>query len=132
MVPVLKKLKVWPLYVHIVAQVNHRGLGVKVETNFLRDSDLIPRHSFLSTTFSIFINGVFKFMCVFACSLVADKANLSSELSKCKQSKSILNVMTLVMPWLRDIFHLKPKSIAIFVLLCKLRSFKTTLKTFFS
>ena len=27
---------------HIVAQVNHRGLGVKVETNCLRNSDLIP------------------------------------------------------------------------------------------
>ena len=26
----------------IVAQVNHRGLGVKVETNCLRNSDLIP------------------------------------------------------------------------------------------
>ena len=64
MVPVLKKLKVWTLYLHIVAQVNHRGLGVKVETNCLRDSDLIPRHSFLSTTFSTFINGVSKFMCV--------------------------------------------------------------------
>ena len=104
---------------------------MKVETNFLIDSDLIPRHSFLNTTFSIFINRFLKFMRVFACSLVADKANLSSELSKCKQSKSILNVMTLVMPWLRDIFHLKPKPIAIFVLLCKLRSFKTTLRTFF-
>ena len=45
---------------HIVAQVNQRGLGVKVETNCLIDSDLIPRHSFLSTTFSIFINGVLK------------------------------------------------------------------------
>ena len=68
MVPVLKKLKVWTLYVHIVAHVNHRGLGVKVERNCLRDSDLIPRHSFLSTTFSIFINGVLKFMwvCVFS------------------------------------------------------------------
>ena len=72
---------------HIVAQVNHRGLGVKVETNYLRDSDLNPRHSFLSTTFSIFINGVLKFMCVFACSLVADKAILNSELSKHEQSK---------------------------------------------
>ena len=31
MVPVLKKLmKVWTLYVHIVAQVNHRGLGVEM------------------------------------------------------------------------------------------------------
>ena len=46
MVPVLKKLKVWTLYVHIVAQVNYMGLGVK-----LRDSNLISR-SFLSTTFS--------------------------------------------------------------------------------
>ena len=64
MLPVLKKLKVWTLYVHIVAQVNHRGLGVKVETNCLRDNNLIPRHSFLSTTFYIFINGVLKFMCV--------------------------------------------------------------------
>ena len=27
---------------HTVAQVNHRGLGVKVETNCLRNSDLIP------------------------------------------------------------------------------------------
>ena len=27
---------------HIVAQVNHEGLGVKVETNCLRNSDLIP------------------------------------------------------------------------------------------
>ena len=60
---------------HIVAYVNHGGLGMKVETNCLRYSDLIPRHSFLSTTFSVFINGVLKFMCVFACSLVADKAN---------------------------------------------------------
>ena len=34
-------LKVWTLYVHIVAQVNHRGLGVKIETNCLRNSDLI-------------------------------------------------------------------------------------------
>ena len=52
---------------HTVAQVNHRDLGVKVETNCLRDSNLIPRHSFLSATFSIFINGVLKFMrvCVF-------------------------------------------------------------------
>ena len=80
MVPVLKKVE----SVHIVAQVNHRDLGVKVETNCLRDSDLIPRHSFLSTIFSIFINGVLKFMCVLACSLVADKDNVSSELSKCK------------------------------------------------
>ena len=62
MVPVLKKLKVWTLY--IVAQVNHRGFGVTVKTNCLRDSDLIPRHSFLSTTFSIFIKGVLKFVCV--------------------------------------------------------------------
>ena len=60
MVPVLKMLKVWTLYVHIVTQVNHRGLGVKIETNCLRDSDLIPRHSFLSTPCSIFINEVFK------------------------------------------------------------------------
>ena len=51
MVPVLKKMKVWILYVHIVAQVKHRGLGVKVEKG------LIPRRSFLNTTFSIFING---------------------------------------------------------------------------
>ena len=64
MLPVLKKLEVWTLYVHIVAQVNHRGLGVKVETNYLRDSNLIPRHSLLNTTFSIFINGVLKFTCV--------------------------------------------------------------------
>ena len=64
MVPVLKKLNVWTLYVHIVVQVNHRGLGVKGETNCLRDSNLILRHSFLSTTFSIFSNGVLKFMCV--------------------------------------------------------------------
>ena len=52
---------------HIVAQkVNHRGLWVKVETHCLRDSNLIPRHSFLSLrmTFSIFITGVLKFMCV--------------------------------------------------------------------
>ena len=102
MVPVLKKLEVWTLYVHIAAQVNHRGLGMKVKTNCLRDSDLILRHSFLSTAFSIF-NGVLKFMCVFVFSLLADKDNLSSELSKYKQSKSILKVMTLVMPWLRDI-----------------------------
>ena len=120
MVPVLKKLKVWILYVHIVAQVKHRA-RVKVETNYLRDSNLTPRHSFLSTTFSIFINGVLKFMCVFACSLV-----LSSELSKCKQNKSILKVMALVMPWLRDIFHLKPQPIAISVLLCKLLSFNNS------
>ena len=51
---------------HIVAQVNHRGLGLKVETNCLRDSNLIPHQSFLSMTFSIFINGVLKFMCVCA------------------------------------------------------------------
>ena len=36
---------------HTVVHVNHRGLGVKVETNCLRDSNLIPRHSFLSMTF---------------------------------------------------------------------------------
>ena len=77
MVPVLKTLKVWTLYVHIVAQVNSRDLGVKIE-NCLRDSDKILRHTFLST-FSIFINGVLKFMCVFACSLVTEKYNLSSE-----------------------------------------------------
>ena len=58
MVLVLEKLKVWTLYVYTVAQVNHRGLGVKVETNCLRDSDLIPRHSFLSTIFSVIINEV--------------------------------------------------------------------------
>ena len=126
MVPVLKKLTVWTLYVHIVAQVNHRSLGVKVETHCLRDGDLIPRHSFLSTTFSTFINGFLKFICVFACSLVAAKASLSSELSKCKQSKSILKEMTLVMHWLRDIFHFKPKPITISVLLCKLRSFNNS------
>ena len=51
---------------HIVAQVNHRGLGVKVETNCLRDSDLILHQSLLGTTFSMFINGVVKFMCMFA------------------------------------------------------------------
>ena len=62
---------------HIVAQVNHMGLGVKVETNCLRDSDLIPRHSFLSTTFSIFSNGLLKFICVFACFLAADKPILA-------------------------------------------------------
>ena len=116
----LKKLKVLTLYVHIVAQVNHRGLVVKVETNCLRDSNPILRYSFLSTTFSIFINAVLK-LCVFACSLV-----LSSELSKCKQSKSILKVIALVMPWLRDIFHLKSQPIAISVLLCKLRSFNSS------
>ena len=66
MVPVLKQLKVWTLYVHIVVQVNHSGLGLKVERNCLRDSDLILRHSFLGTTFSLFTNGVVKFMCVFA------------------------------------------------------------------
>ena len=49
---------------------------------------------------------------MFACSLVADKANLSSELSKCKQCKSVLKVMNLVMPWLRDIFHLKPNPLS--------------------
>ena len=49
---------------HIVAQVNHRGLGVKVETNCLKDSNLISRHSFLSTSFPIFINGVLKFVCL--------------------------------------------------------------------
>ena len=59
--------------------------------------------------------GVLKFKCVCVCSLVADKANLSSELSKCKQSKSVLKVMILVMPWLRDIVHLKTKHIAISV-----------------
>ena len=65
---------------HIAAQVNHRGLRLKVETNCLKDSDLIPLHSFpLGTTFSIFINGVLKCMCVFACSLMADKSNFSSE-----------------------------------------------------
>ena len=99
---------------------------MKIETNCLRDSDLIPRHSFLSTTFSIFVNGVLKFVCVFACSLVADNVSLNSELSRCKQSKSVLKVMTLVMPWLRDIFHLKPKPIVISVLLCKLRSFNNS------
>ena len=60
---------------------------------------------------------------MFACSLVTDKASLSPELYKCKQSKPILDMMTLVMPLLRDIFHLKPNPIAISVLLCKLRSF---------
>ena len=102
---------------HIVAQVNHRGLWVKVETTCLRDSDLIPRHSFLSTTFSVFINGVLKFMCMFACSLVADKANLSLELSKCKQSKSILKVITLVMPWLRDNISFKTQTYCHFCLI---------------
>ena len=109
----------------IVAQVNDRGLGMKVETNCLRDSDLIPRHSFGYDLFNLHKWG-FKVTCVFACSLVADKANLSSELSKCKQSKSILEVMTLVMPWLGDIFHLKPNPIAISVSLCKLCSFNNS------
>ena len=57
MVPVSKKLKVWTKYVHSVAQVNHRGLGVKVETNCLRDSDLIPRHSFLVRLFQSSLMG---------------------------------------------------------------------------
>ena len=56
---------------HIVAQVKHRGFGVKVETevetNCLRDNDLIPCHSFPSMTFSTFINGVLKFKCVCVC-----------------------------------------------------------------
>ena len=66
MVPVLKKFKVWTLYVHSVAQI--KGLGVKVETNYLRDSNLIRRLTFLSTTFSIFIIGVLKYMgvCMFS------------------------------------------------------------------
>ena len=42
---------------HSVAQVNHRGLGVKVEINCLKDSDLIPRHSFLSRTFQSSLMG---------------------------------------------------------------------------
>ena len=54
MVPVLKTLKVWTLYLHTVAQINHRGLGVKVGTNCLDPSSLI----------SIFINGALKLMCV--------------------------------------------------------------------
>ena len=29
---------------HNIAQVNYRGLGVKVATHCLRDSNLIPRH----------------------------------------------------------------------------------------
>ena len=37
---------------HIVAQVNHRGLGVKVETNYLRDrsdpSSLISEYDLFS------------------------------------------------------------------------------------
>ena len=69
---------------HIVAQVNHRGLGMKVKTNCLRNSDLIPRHSFLSTTFSILINRVLKFLCVCVFS-GGDKTNFSSELSKCNR-----------------------------------------------
>ena len=48
MVQVLKKLKVWTRYGHIVAQVNHRGLGVKEETNCLRDSDLSDPSSLIS------------------------------------------------------------------------------------
>ena len=48
MVPVLKKLKVWTLYVHIVAHDNHRGLGVKVETNCLRDNNLISEYDLLN------------------------------------------------------------------------------------
>ena len=45
MVPVLKKLKVWTLYVHIVAQVNHRGLGVNGETSSLTfEYDLFNLH----------------------------------------------------------------------------------------
>ena len=90
MVPILKMMKVWTLYVHIVAQVNHMGLGVKVETNCLRDSDLIPRHSFLRTTVSIF-NDVFFNVYVCVC-VFSDKTNFSSELSKFKQRKSILKV----------------------------------------
>ena len=31
MVPVLKKLKVWTLYVQTVVQVKHRGLRVKLK-----------------------------------------------------------------------------------------------------
>ena len=73
---------------HIVAQVNHSGLGVKVEKNCLRDSDLIPCHSFLSTTFPIFINGVLKFMCVCVFS-GADKTNFSSDCLNAN-SKSVL------------------------------------------
>ena len=120
MVLVLKKLKFWTLYVHIVAQVNHRSLGVKVETNYLRDSDLTPRHSFPSTTFSIFINGVCACLRVLRWlikPILALNANRAS---------ATLKVMTLVMLWLRDIVHLKPKPIAISVLLCKLRSFNNS------
>ena len=126
MVPVLKKLKVWTLYVHIVAQVNHRSLGVTVETNCLRDSNLIPRHSFLSTLVGPFQSSLmgFESLCVFACSRMADKANLSSEWSKCKQSKAILKVMTQVMPWLRYI-SFKTKTYCHFFLLCKLRSYNS-------
>ena len=61
-------------------------------------------------------NRVLKFMGTSACSLMADKAN---QLSKCKQSKSVLKVMT---EEYTDI-SFKTKPIAISVLLCKLRSF---------
>ena len=121
MVLVLKKLEVWTLYVHIEAQVNHRGLGVKVETNW--DSDLIPRHSFQSTTFS---NWVLKFMCVFVCSLVAYKANLRQSCVFVEKSPGDLSVYSEVgirTSLSQYRFHLKQKPIAIAVLLCKLRSF---------
>ena len=62
---------------------------------------------------------------------MADKASVSSELSKFKQSKSTLKVMTRAMPWLKDIDHLKPKPIAISVLLCKLCSFNNAYNLLF-
>ena len=63
MVPVLKRLKVWTLYVHVVAQVNHRGLGVKVETNCLRDSDQIPRQYHLLVMCLLYYDCVFRGYC---------------------------------------------------------------------
>ena len=118
---------------HIVAQVYRRGLGVKVETNCLRASDLIPRHSFLSTSFSIFINEVLK-CCVCVCvvfvcacvrvvwwlikqTLVLNCLNAEQVNSESDDSGDALA---------ERYISFKPKPIAISVLLCKLRSFNNS------
>ena len=70
----------------------------------------------LNTTVSIIINWGFK---VYACLRVLWWPIKAISALNCLNAN---RAMTLVMPWLRDIFHLKPKPIAISVLLCKLRS----------
>ena len=95
-------IEIWTMIFLLLSGNDH---CVKVSSNYE-----MVRGTALWKTFGVLRELMLKFIYVFACSLVADKANFISELSKWKQSKSVLKVMTLVMPWLRDLWYISFKT----------------------